>query len=170
MQRGTLGEIEVGCYIKCHGAQDLRSGRWEYPQGAYLDTEQGGRLNSRRTPSLSPCLFSCQAFYLGDHLMILSDIGHRVWQWPKHSLGMRPRKPLPRRAQRHEVRKRTSCVSKVGKKSIRVPYRTERERESLGSFMVGDHVSTSSPKIASAITQALLVSAHSEGYFLSPSI
>lgn len=61
-------------------------------------------------------------------------------------------------------------MSKVGKKSIRVLYRTERERESLGSFMVGDHVSTSSPKIASAITQALLVSAHSEGYFLSPSI
>ena len=135
MQRGTLGEIEVGCYIKCHGAQDLRSGRWEYPQGAYLDTEQGGRLNSRRTPSLSPCLFSCQAFYLGDHLMILSDTGHRVWQWPKHSLGMRPRKPLPRRAQRHEVRKRTSCVSKVGKKSIRVPYRTERENPWAPSWL-----------------------------------
>ena len=50
--------------------------------------------------------------------MILTDTGDGVWQWPKHSLGMRSRKSFPRRAQRHELRKRASCVSKVGKKSI----------------------------------------------------
>ena len=91
--------------------------RWEYSQGGFLDTESGGRLNSRRTPSLPPCLFGHQG-KIGNHLMILTDTGDGVWQWPKHSLGMRSRKSFPRRAQRHELRKRASCVSKVGKKSI----------------------------------------------------
>ena len=107
------------------------------PRGGYLDTEQGGRLNSRRTPSLSPCLFSHQAFYLRDHLTILSDTGHRVWQWPKHSLGMRSRKSFPRRAQRHEVRKRSSCVSKVGKKSIVKGSVQHRERERILGLLHG---------------------------------
>lgn len=137
MQRGAPGEIGVGCCVKCHGGQDLRSGRWEYSQGGYLDTEQGGRLNSRRFPSLSPCLFSRQGFYLGDHLMILSDTGHRVWQWPKHSLGMRSRKSFPRRAQRHEVRKRTSCVHKVGKKSRVKCSIQDRERERILGLLHG---------------------------------
>lgn len=42
---------------------------------------------------------------------------------------MRSRKSFPRRAQRRELRKRTSCVSKVGKKSIVKGSIQDRERE-----------------------------------------
>lgn len=59
-----LEKLELGA-VKCHGGRTWGVGVWEYSQGGYLDTEQGGRLNSRRFPSLSPCLFSAKVFTLG---------------------------------------------------------------------------------------------------------